>query len=302
MYNLRKTKSRDASMRSRSNSPMNVDDPKIKPKLEWEDLISEHESESGNYSQSDIQKSYKIEEQKKLESSGESSSESSGSDIHGEGDYSGSDVQSDQDSDHIQELRDASNFSEKEIRSLLKSFFEANLSEAEVCSKKIKGLSRTTIYRVFKKLRETGTISRKPGSGRKSKIQDDIFDKVKAILKDDNTLSAGEIQQKLEEQGIRVSNSSITRALKSRKYNYKKPNVETMLLNDVQKKARKEFCQNYIDSDYSKMIFTDECVFKGGKQRSRKWCSDQESYKVSSMKPKWKVNVWGGIWLNGKIS
>ena len=185
---------------------------------------------------------------------------------------------------------------------MLKSFFEANLSEAEVCSKKNKGLSRTTIYRVFKKLRETGTISRKPGSGRKSKIQDDIFDKVKAILKDDNTLSAGEIQQKLEEQGIRVSNSSITRALKSRKYNYKKPNVETMLLNDVQKKARKEFCQNYIDSDYSKMIFTDECVFKGGKQRSRKWCSDQESYKVSSMKPKWKVNVWGGIWLNGKIS
>ena len=69
-------------MRSRSNSPMNVDDPKIKPKLEWEDLISEHES--GNYSQSDIQKSYKIEEEKKLESSDESSSESSGSDIHGE--------------------------------------------------------------------------------------------------------------------------------------------------------------------------------------------------------------------------
>ena len=71
MYNLRKIKSRDASMRSRSNSPMNVDDPKIIPKLEWEDLISEHERESGNYSQSDIQKSYKIEEEKKLESSDE---------------------------------------------------------------------------------------------------------------------------------------------------------------------------------------------------------------------------------------
>ena len=37
-------------MRSRSNSPMNVDDskPKIIPKLEWEDLISEHENERGN--------------------------------------------------------------------------------------------------------------------------------------------------------------------------------------------------------------------------------------------------------------
>ena len=128
---------------------------------------------------------------------------------------------------------------------------------------KIKGLSSATIYRVKKKLRETGTIIRKPGSGRKNKIQDDIFEKVKAILKDDNTVSAGEIQQKYKEQVIRFSNSSITRALKSRKYNYKKQNAETMLLNDVQKKSRKEFCEIYIDSDYSKMIFTDECVFKG---------------------------------------
>ena len=110
----------------------------------------------------------------------------------------------------------------KEIRSLLKSFFEANFSKAEVCSNKIKGLSRTTIYRVFKQLKETDTISRKPWSGRKSKIQDDIFEKIKAILKDDKTLSAGEIQHKLEELGISVSNSSITRALKSRKYNFKK--------------------------------------------------------------------------------
>ena len=130
---------------------MSVDDQRLNKKLEWEDLISEHESESGNYNQSDIQKSYKIEKEMKLKSSDESSSESSGSDIHGEGDYSGSDVQSDQDSDHIQKLRDASNFSENEIRNLLKSFFEANLSEAEVCSKKIIGLSRTTIYRVLKK-------------------------------------------------------------------------------------------------------------------------------------------------------
>ena len=42
------------------------------------------------------------EEEKKLEFSDESSSESSGSDIHDEGDKSGSDVQSDQNSDYIQ--------------------------------------------------------------------------------------------------------------------------------------------------------------------------------------------------------
>ena len=169
MYNLRKTKSRDASMRSKSNSPMNVDDSKLIPKLEWDDLISKHES--GNYSQFDIQKSYKIEEDNKLEFSDESSSKSSGSDIHEEGDYSGSDVQSNQDSDHIQKLKNTSNFNKKEIRIVIKSFFDANISETEVCSNKIKGLSKTSIYRVFKQLRETGTIIRKLVSEKKVKFK-----------------------------------------------------------------------------------------------------------------------------------
>ena len=36
-------------------------------KLNWEDFISEHENESGNYSQFDIQKSFKINDEKKFE-------------------------------------------------------------------------------------------------------------------------------------------------------------------------------------------------------------------------------------------
>ena len=89
------------------------------------------------------------------------------------------------------------------------------------------------------KLKETVSISNKPGSRRK----------VNAFLKYDNLLSAREIQLKLEEQGIKVNNILVTIALKSRKYNYQKTNVETMLLNDIQKKSRKELYQNYIDLD-----------------------------------------------------
>ena len=136
----------------------------------------------------------------------------------------------------------------------------------------------------------------------KNKILDHDFEKIKQLLKEDNTLSAEEIQQKMDNQGIKVSNSTIRRALNAKKYTYRKPNIESMLLNTNQKKTRIEFSQNYIDSDHTKMIFTDECVLKGGKQRWRKWCSDEEKYKISAMKPKWKVNVWGGIWLNGKVS
>ena len=75
-----------------------------------------------------------------------------------------------------------------------------------------------------------------------------------------------------------------------------------MILNAAQKKTMKEFWQNYIDSDYSKVIFIDKCAFKGGKQRSRKWWSDKVNYKILSIKLKYKINVWDGICLIAKIS
>ena len=41
---------------------------------------------------------------------------------------------------------------------------------------------------VYKRLRETGTIDRQLGSGRKNVINETSFDKIKQILKEDNTL------------------------------------------------------------------------------------------------------------------
>ena len=116
MYNLRKTKSRDASMRSRSksksksNSFMNVDNQNTKNyrRNAKEDQISEHKCE---YQCSQLSLKKEIEEEKKLQLSDGSSSESvsSNNGIHGEGDESNSYVNSDQDSNRIQEVRDLSN-------------------------------------------------------------------------------------------------------------------------------------------------------------------------------------------------
>ena len=51
----------------------------------------------------------------------------------------------------------------------------------------------------------------------KNKILDHDFEKIKQLLKEDNTLSAEEIQQKMDNQGIKVSNSTIRRALNAKK-------------------------------------------------------------------------------------
>ena len=122
------------------------------------------------------------------------------------------------------------------------------------------------------------------------------------ILKVDNNLSALDIQKKLIDKEVNASTSTIRRALKMRKYTYKKTNIVTMILTSNHMKARKFFWEKYLEEDWSKYIFTDEVVFKGEKIRSRKWTPESEKYVISLMKPKCKVNAWGGISINGKIS
>ena len=56
---------------------------------------------------------------------------------------------------------------ESEKRSLIKSFYWANLTESEVLQKEIKGLYSSLVYRIFKNLRNTGSILRRSGSERK---------------------------------------------------------------------------------------------------------------------------------------
>ena len=90
-----------------------------------------------------------------------------------------------------------------------------------------------------------------------NKIPNHDLKRIKQLIKENNILSSEKIQQK-DYQGIKVSKSSIRWALKARKYEHKNRNITAMFIYTNQKKAWKELIKNYIDTDYTKMIFTDE--------------------------------------------
>ena len=90
-----------------------------------------------------------------------------------------------------------------------KVIFNSNLTECEVLKKKIKGLYSSLIYRVYKDLRNTGSILRMPGSGRKEKIDDNKFELIKDMLKEDNTLTALAIKKKLSNKEVEIYTSKI---------------------------------------------------------------------------------------------
>ena len=63
-------------------------------------------------------------------------------------------------------------------------------------------LKRKTVYNNFKKLRTKGIIIRKIGSGKKSRLINDLEIKISQILSDDSDLDISEIKDELCEQGI----------------------------------------------------------------------------------------------------
>ena len=62
-------------------------------------------------------------------------------------------------------------------------YYDANLSEVDILYKNIYKSIKATVYKIYHKLRTSGTVDRKPGSGRKSKIQDYVFEQINEQLK-----------------------------------------------------------------------------------------------------------------------
>ena len=73
-------------------------------------------------------------------------------------------------------------------------------------------------------LRTKGIIIHKIGSGRKSRLTNDLEIKISQILSDDSDLDVFEIKDELCEQGIEVNQRTLTRYLKKKKnYEHKLP-------------------------------------------------------------------------------
>ena len=77
-------------------------------------------------------------------------------------------------------------------------------------------LKKKTVYNNFEKLRAKGIIIRKIGSGRKSRLTNDLEIKISQIPSDDLDLDVSEIKDELCEQGIEVNQRSLARYLQKK--------------------------------------------------------------------------------------
>ena len=102
-----------------------------------------------------------------------------------------------------------------------------------------------------------------------------------------------------EKKGDEINCEAIRRYLVSQNYKYEKSKVLTIHFSDQLKWSVLMLSKN-LDWKPAHIIFTDEATFYGGKIRNRRWIASDQSFEISAMKSKKKINLWGAIWYSGE--
>ena len=157
-------------------------------------------------------------------------------------------------------------------------------------------LKKKTVYNNFEKLRTKGIIIRKIGSGRKSRLTNDLEIKISQILSDDSDLDVSEIKDELCKQGIEVNQRKFTIYLRKMNYEHKLTINDMMNLTADHMNARFKWCQSYKNQNWDLVIFSDETVFSDFRKRKKKWVQKSTVYRAPKTgKGKHKVNAWVAI-------
>lgn len=176
-------------------------------------------------------------------------------------------------------------------------FFLENISN---CAKKCSQVTSTplrTIYRWRKRLEKENVLERKPGSGRKYKLDGTDRRVLGRIVQNNPTISNGRVANRLKDLGHpQVSRFTIGRELKLLKIQRFRPFIQP-LLTEKHIQERLQFCHDNRNTDWSKVIFSDESSFQLYSNKILLLGKERPSVGRPKFPPKFMV--WGGISLRG---
>ena len=149
-------------------------------------------------------------------------------------------------------------------------------------------------------MKETGTVERKRGNGRPSKITRKVAVVVGQYMRRDTAISTRQLAIKVQEtQGEMISHQTIWRHMKRKEYENSIPRGTPMLENR-HIEAQKKWAEEHKNDNWNRTIFTDETAFDLFRNKVRRWHKRGKRPSQRLPKPRQKVLTWGGISLKGK--
>ena len=160
-------------------------------------------------------------------------------------------------------------------------------------------VSRRGILKFIKRYQSSGTIRRLKGSGRISKITEEIRALVEEKMRADDETTAVQLHKLLSDKGYAISLRTVLRCRVSLGWTFRGSSY-CQLIRGVNKEKRLLFAQQNLGKNFNNVIFTDECSIQAESHR-RFCCQKRGEPPRNKPRPKHplKVHIWAGISTRG---
>src|SRR5579871_6085346 len=151
--------------------------------------------------------------------------------------------------------------------------------------------SQGTVKIWIDKYQESGDVQDEEGRGRKRKTSEAEDMNIISMTKKLRIRSLAEISQIINKQGIDISSVTVRRRLNEQGL-YKLQSLAKPLLSDDYRDNRLEWAKANKNTDWSKVIFTDEIIFSQFNKPRKVWRQKGEIIKAPIVKYSGKIHVY----------
>ena len=137
-------------------------------------------------------------------------------------------------------------------------------------------VSRYGVLKFLKTYSATGSIERKPGSGRLSKVTGEIKEFVDRKMEEDDETTATQLHKLLVDQGYAISLRTILRCRTSLGWTFR-GSAYCQLIREANKVKRLAWAQQHKNERFSDVIFSDETTVQ--LENHRRFCCRKEGQK-----------------------
>ena len=151
----------------------------------------------------------------------------------------------------------------------------------------------------FQNYKKHGTISHLPGSGRRHKITSEMVGIIEERMNEDDKTTATQLIKLLEDQGYKISKSTILRARKILGWTFHGSKY-CQLIRKKNKEMRVKWATENFRNDFKYVVWTDESMIQLENHRKFSYRKVNQAPKPKA-RPKhlYKVMVWAGISRRG---
>lgn len=179
-------------------------------------------------------------------------------------------------------------------RDLLEFLFTNVSTDRATLAQRVKMCPRT-FRRNMKILEDGGSLKRKQGSGRPTKITGNNKKRLSQIALKNPTFSTQNVCNRFNVlTGSSISKSTVFRSLQSSGIQKKLAKIIPKITPEQEKK-RLEFCRIWKDFDFSDVWLSDECIFQLYRNKIKLWSSNGKRPQKGFPKFSPKVMVWGAL-------